>query len=127
MFHIVDGIIRLTSKKSEPFILEKGVKQGDSLSPLFFIIFMDEVLKTCKARTDKSMVGMRKLRPAFCQVLAYADDIILIADSARKLQQAVIEWGEILKERGMTVNNKKSQIMMVARTKEQVEQINIGG
>lgn len=91
MFQRVDGIVRLNGKKSEPFKLEKGIKQGDSLSLLLFIICTDEVLKTCKARTDKSMVGMWQLRPVFCQMLAYADNMVLIADTERKLQQIIIE------------------------------------
>ena len=47
-----------------------------------------------------------------CQALVHADDDLLIADSERKLQQAVIESSEILNERRMIINLKKSQVMM---------------
>lgn len=86
---------------------------------------MDEIVKTCKMRTDLSLVGMWRLRHVYVQALAYADDIILIADSPAKLQKAVMEWSEILRERGMRVNLSKSQVMMVTRTDEQVEPLNI--
>jgi hypothetical protein len=119
------GMVRLDGRTSQPFQMEKGVRQGDSLSPLLFVIFMDEVIKTCRRRTERSLVGMRCLRPVQCQAMIYADDILLIADSCRKLQQAVTEWSETLKERGMTVNKAKSQVMVVARTEEQVEEIAI--
>lgn len=52
MFQSVEGIVRINGKSSLPFNLGKSVKQGGSLSPLLFIIFMDEVLKTCEARTN---------------------------------------------------------------------------
>lgn len=123
LFHDPKGIIRLDGSVSSTFNMSKGVRQGDSLSPLLFIIFMDEVTVTCKRRTDKSLVGMRNLRPVQCQAMLYADDVVLIADSERKLQKAVLEWTETLKERGMTVNKDKSQVMMVARTEDQVEDI----
>lgn len=125
MFDRVEGVVRMNGETSGTFLLEKGVKQGDSLSPLLFVIFMDEVLKVCKARTEKSFVGMWKLRPVSCQALAYADDVVLIADSVGKLQNAVTEWTETLRERGMEVNKDKSQVMMVARTDEQVSPITI--
>lgn len=113
----------MDGKTSRAFKMERGVKQGDSLSPLLFVIFMDEIIKTCKSRTEKSVVGFWKMKPVYCQALIYADDILLISDTKIKLQKAIIEWTETLKERGMTVNTKKSKVMMVARTEEQIEPI----
>lgn len=117
--------MRLKGITSRPFPMEKGVKQGDCLSPLLFITVMDEVMKTCKARTAKSVVGMWNLRPIYCQALAYADDLVLIADTEHKLQQAVIEWVETLKERGMRLNYNKTKVMMIARTEDQIKEIKI--
>lgn len=37
------GIVRLNGNESELFRCYKGVKQGDSLSPLIFIICMDDM------------------------------------------------------------------------------------
>jgi hypothetical protein len=61
-------------------LMERGVRQGDSLSPLLFISFMDEVLKMCKRRTERTRVGCWNMRPVYCQALLYADDIVLIAN-----------------------------------------------
>jgi hypothetical protein len=88
----VEGVVRLNGKLSNAFLMERGVKQGDSLSPLLFIAFMDEVLKMCKRRTERMRVGYWKMRPVYFQALLYADDIVLIADSEEKLHGAVIEW-----------------------------------
>jgi hypothetical protein len=63
--------------------MKRGVKHGDSLSPLLFISFMDEVLQICKRRTERMRVGYWNMRPVYCQALLYADDIVLIADSRR--------------------------------------------
>jgi hypothetical protein len=103
--------------------MERGVKQGDSLSPLLFISFMDEVLKICKRRTERMRVAYWNMRPVYCQTLLYADDIVLIADSEEKLQGTVIEWTEIL--RGMAVNEMKSKVMMVCRIGDQVGNLHI--
>lgn len=83
---------------------------------------MYEVLKTYKARTEKSMVGVR-LRTVFCQTLVYADDVDRIANSKRKLQQTVTEWADNLSERGVTISHKNRQVMIVARSEEVAERI----
>jgi hypothetical protein len=105
--------------------MERGEKQGDSYCPLSFISFMDEVLKICKRRTERTTVGYWNMRPVYCQALLYADDIVLIADSEEKLQEAVIEWTEILRGKGMTVNDMKSKVMRVCRIGDQVENLHI--
>jgi hypothetical protein len=103
--------------------MERGVKQGDSLSPLLFISFMDKVLKICKRRTERTRVGYWNMRPVCCQALLYADGIVLIADSEEKLQGTVIEWTEIL--RGMAVNEMRGKVMRVCRIGDQVGNLHI--
>ena len=97
------GTVRLDGEQSMEFIIKKGVKQGDSLIPLLFNIFMDEIMKICKRRTHRTKIGIWRLRPVYLQVLLYADDIILITDTKERLQQAVNEWYEELKRKGMSI------------------------
>jgi hypothetical protein len=82
--------------------------------------FMDEVLKICKRRTERTRVGYWNMRSVYCQALLYADDIVLIADSEEKLQGAVIEWTEIPRGKAMAVNEMKSKVMRVCRIGDQV-------
>jgi hypothetical protein len=53
----VKGIVRIGGVKLEEFEIRKGVKQGDSLSQLLFIIFMDQILKQGKRRMGKFWIG----------------------------------------------------------------------
>jgi hypothetical protein len=41
-------VVRINGCSSDPFDIERGVKQGDSMNPLLFIIVMDAILKICK-------------------------------------------------------------------------------
>ena len=59
------------------------------------------------------------------QALIYADDIVLIVDTERKLQVAADEWKETLEEKGMEINTTKSKVMQVAKTEDLEGQLNI--
>lgn len=119
------GIVRIDGEMSEEFLMERGVKQGDSLSPLLFNIFLDEITKICKRRTNRTKMGMWKMRPVFIQTLLYADDIALIADTPEKLQQGIMEWYEELRRKGMEINIEKSKVMWISKQDRSEDELNI--
>jgi hypothetical protein len=86
---------------------------------------MYEVLKIFKRRTERTRVGYWNMKPVYCQALQYADDVVLITDSEEKLKGAVIEWTEILRGKGMAVNDMKSKVMRVCRIGDQVGNLHI--
>ena len=114
----VQGSVRLNGQQSGNFRMKKGIKQGDSLSPLLFIVFMDQIIKHCRRRTRRYKIGNWKLRPIYLQSLIYADDIVLINSNVAGLQNAVIEWASTLEERGMEVNIGKSKLMKIGGKKK---------
>ena len=91
------------------FDVMTGVRQGSVLSPLLFILLMDQVLK--KATTN-TMEGDHS------GTLAYADDVGLITCSATELQDIVNECCTALKDNGLKLNEIKSEVMVVSRTPE---------
>jgi hypothetical protein len=107
MYNNIYGIVRIDGTQSENFKMEKGVKQGDSLSPFLFGIFTDSILKHCKRRTSRMKIGNRNLRPVLIQALVHVDDVLLISDKKEHLQNAVIEWGSTFQERGLEINTAK--------------------
>jgi hypothetical protein len=88
----VKEVVRINGRSSDPFDIERGVKQGDSMSPLLFIIVMDAIWKICKRQTPRMRVGFWNMQHVCAQSLLFADDIVLIADREEKLQKSVIEW-----------------------------------
>lgn len=121
------GVVRINGTETAPFPIARGVKQGDSLSPLLFTVFMDEIHKICKRRTARTVVGKWNMRTILSQSLLYADDIVLICDTKEKLKQALLEWQEELKRKGMTINASKSKILVLSRDEEETVEVVCNG
>ena len=94
--------------ESDWFEIKSGVRQGDVLSPLLFVIFMDKCL--------------RDIRTEHCreETVMYADDVVAIADSAVDIQDVASRWWNGMKANGMKINTKKgkTEYVVVSRTPE---------
>jgi hypothetical protein len=97
---------------STPVLVNKGLRQGCSLSPLLFSVYLERVLKSWKA----SCRGMGiPINDTYLFSLNYADNQIVLAQDdfdleymMRKLRQSYSHWGlceNFNKTEYMAVNN----------------------
>ena len=66
--------------KGEYINIEKGVRQGGILSPLLFKLYIDDVLNDISNLDIGCKLGIVRLN-----ILAYADDFVLMANSRSAL------------------------------------------
>ena len=81
----------LNEFSTEYFDCPLGVKQGDTISPTLFSIFINDLAAEIKA----SNLGITLDNNLSLSILLYADDIILLAESEQKLQgmlDIVCDW-----------------------------------
>ncbi|CAG9130127.1 unnamed protein product [Plutella xylostella] len=90
------------------FKIEKGVKQGDPLSPKLFTATLEEIFKGLAVLwTDRGIdIGGRRLTN-----LRFADDIVLFATSAPTLQTMLEDLSTASLEVGLTMNRSKTKVM----------------
>ena len=80
---------------------QRGVRQGDPLSPLLFIMAMDEALESC-ASSGYSVDDFE------IHHLAYADDVILFAPSFSDLKTKILIFEDLISHNGLSLNSMKS-------------------
>jgi len=101
--------VRVGSEYTAQFPLQRGVRQGCPLSPILFNIFINDLLQKGSAwAVDIPGVTQEKLAG-----LLFADDVVLLADSAPKMQlalQSLSKWADMW---GMTVGHSKCGVMAV--------------
>ena len=75
----------IKGKKSDPIVCKRGLLQGSSLSPLLFNFFIDELLSELK----NNGVKIRKAG-VYLNNLAFADDVILIAENEVNMKNLLL-------------------------------------
>ena len=63
-------------------------------------------------------IGYHKLPPVKLTVAAFADDLMICAQSEAKLQQAIQQWNIELSKRKLRINTQKTKIMVTERTEK---------
>ena len=87
---------------------EQGVRQGCPLSPILFSCYINDLVDRLKTIGGGSLIGDRDI----CSLL-YADDIVLIAESAERLQLMIDEVAQFTAEWRLSLNPSKSKVMVV--------------
>lgn len=99
------------SKKmvSQPIKFNRGVKQGDPLSPIIFNMIMDELI----AKIDSKFKGGSLSDSERVSIMAFADDLILLSDDETTSQVMLNETSVFLRHRGLAINTIKSRALSV--------------
>lgn len=84
-YHEAKRFISINGNELEPFCMDREDQHGDSLRPLIFINFVDEIHKICKSRMVPTLIGRWNIRPVLILSLLYAYDIVLLADTKDKV------------------------------------------
>jgi Reverse transcriptase (RNA-dependent DNA polymerase) len=106
--------VRINKKLSDLFYSTMGVRQGDPLSSLLFGLVIDRFEKFEETRAP----GMgKRMGTLLLQMLLFADDILLVANSRDTLQMFVNLLGEFCDMYHLTVNTSKTVAMLFTNTR----------
>ena len=100
--------VQLGSTLSDWFPISLGVRQGDSLSPVLFATFINDLAAEINATEAGIDINGDKL-----SLLMYADDIVLISSDPDEAQSQLDVMTRWCSQWGMSINSKKSQILHV--------------
>ena len=108
MYDNTSARIKLIRKLSAHIKLENGVEQGHPLSPELFKIFIHDL----STDLNKILTNTPDLNNINISHLFWADDLVLLALSENTLQKLVVILENYCKLWGLTINIKKTKIMI---------------
>ena len=99
--------VRFNNGKGEKWKINKGSRQGGILSPVLFNFYVKGCIEDIINHDAGCKIGLIKWN-----VLAYADDIVLMAPSLNGLQKLIDTLGESIKKIRLNINAKKSKYIV---------------
>ena len=127
MYENAKSCLKVNDEISETFNCNIGVRQGENLSPLLFAIYLNDFRsyldKECKGTIHIANSAAQLLKDpqmgTFLKlyVLLYADDTILIAESANDLQNSLNALHDYCTTWKLYVNMDKTNIVVFSKGK----------
>ena len=103
--HDTKAVVKINNRKTRTFEFNIRVKQGDGLSTTLFIIVLHKVTRE---------IGQRgRIFNKLSQIRAYADDVVLITKTKRKLTQMYDRLETEARKIGLLVNERKTKYMFM--------------
>ena len=100
--------VRANGRISDYFDSYMGVKQGEPLSPLLFIFFIDDMANSLKDDTQ-NYITLNELQ---IFLLVFADDTVLFSETPEGLQLLLDKLNTYCAKWGITVNVDKTVTMV---------------
>ena len=121
LYQKTEACVRVNGEISDIFDCNIGVRKGDNLSPLLFIIFLNDFntfrqsgFEGIRLTPDQNS-NLRTLRKLYS--LLHADDTILLSETEEDMQRALDATTKYCYENKMTINASKTKYMVCSRGK----------
>ena len=108
--------VRFGNEISESFIISNGIRQGGVLSGLLFNLYIDCILDKLSAMRIGCRLGIVN-----SNVIAYADDIVLLAPSAASLQLLMNMANQFALSLKLMFNEEKTKCMVFTKCRSKTD------
>ena len=101
-----ESCVLVNDRITDWFPVKSGVRQGDSLSPILFALFINDFASDLHKLGKGVSIGEHML-----PILMYADDVVILANSHTEAQEQLDLMTKWCSTWGMIPNIKKSQVL----------------
>jgi ribonuclease HI/exonuclease III len=123
LYDNAETTVMVNGELSQPFLVRRGVRQGDALSCLLFDIAIEPLAERIRKSRDIEGVRIPGTR-RFLKIKLFADDTTVFLssnDSIEKLQQTLSEWCAVS---GARFNMEKTEIIPTGNPAQRTEIMN---
>ncbi len=120
VYNSPQSCVTLNNELSDWFHVSSGVRQGDSLSPVLFASFINDLAKEINDVGVGAYIGGEQI-----SLLMYADDIVLISTNEQGAQAQLDVMTNWCSRWSMKINAKKSQIIHVRNPQKPLSKVKL--
>lgn len=111
LYEETSAYVRTEEGSTEEFWIRKGVRQGCLLSPALFSLYIADLEK----RLEERNIGGVKIGKQRVWSLAYADDMVLMAEGKEALNDMMGTLRKFLVERDLILSTEKTKVMVFGK------------
>ena len=112
IYNQVQYTIKVKGKVMDPISSNLGLKQGCPLSPLLFNLYINDIAKYLNKNSKEPNIRLQGFEITH---FLYADDLVIISPTKKGLQDKLDNLSQFAKDKDLTINTKKSQVMIFNR------------
>jgi len=112
--------VTLPSALGEEFRTTRGTPQGDSLSPVLFVIYLEAAL-----RDVRQLLNPRTPEDILLHLptdIGYADDVDFMSTDGQAIRDQLPAISDTLKEWDLVVNEAKTEFTTISRCKDRIDE-----
>ena len=127
MYQKAKSCVKVNNEFSAFFASHTGVRQGENLSPVLFSLFLNDLNEFLASKYNGLQLLSENINKSLSDddtdvflklyMLLYADDTVILAESATELQNALDGMSEYCNIWGLQVNAAKTKIVVVWKCK----------
>ena len=103
----LQNCVKVNGRITDWFAQSSGVRQGDTLAPTLFAVFINDLALEINAMS----AGVTIQPGETVSILMYADDIVLLAESAESLQLMMDKLAEWSRDWMLRINHSKTKVV----------------
>ena len=107
LYNDINLCVKYDNKLSTNFLSQRGVRQGDVLSPNMFKIFINDLMSYFNSDCKPVLLNDMML---YC--LMYADDLVLLSETEEGLQNSLDNLSKFCSDWGLEININKTKVMI---------------
>ena len=115
--------ILLNKGLTSEYTLHRGVRQGDVLSPILYILTLEPLLE--KIRQDVSITGLHIPNKGVQKLLAFADDTNFFTNNVGSINSILDTFNEFGRASGSLISINKTKCMAIGEGVDRIEDINV--
>ena len=122
LYKNISSTVKVNGYLTNTIPVKKGVRQGDSISPLLFIIVAEAL--AIEIRKDPRIHGFEMpISRAEVKESSYADDKIIYCKDQQSSKNALNKVESFCKASGMKINKEKSEILLIGKNNNRIAEI----
>jgi exonuclease III len=101
--------IHINHSLTKPIAIQRGVKQGDPISPTLFILTMECLIQTLLSNSQMKGIKLSNFSEERIKLLMFADDLVLFSENKKELDRMIQSLQKFGEATSLFVNRSKSK------------------